>query len=412
MIICIFTGFSSGLPFSFITSLIAIWLTEFGVSKEALGLMTLIGMPYMWKFLWAPFLDVTGSRHFGRRRTWMLLMQFLLLLCLFAYRFIDAPQDNLHLVVLLTLLVCFFSATQDIALDAYRREILPDNELALGNAIHVNAYRIAQLIPSSLSLILIGKDMCSWASIFLLNALCMLPGMVMTIFIATENNRLQPREPITWHNWKRIIIEPLQEFFARKGFKGAMYVLSFIFLYKLGDSMATALISRFYLDMGFSPDQLGSVVKYSSLSSSIIGGILGGIWMLKIGVNRALWYFGVVQVVTILGFAYLAHQGPFTTIGRSELILLSMVVCAEYFGVGVGTAAFLAFIARETNPRFTATQISLFTSIAAMPRTLISASVGYLISALGYEYFFYLCFLLAFPGMLLLIKVAPFQEKK
>ena len=175
--------------------------------------------------------------------------------------------------------------------------------------------------------------------------------------------------------------------------------------------MATALATPFYLDMGFSKKDIGLIAKNAGLWPTIIAGILGGIWMIKLGINRALWLFGLVQVFSILGFAWLASQGPFTVIGTKQLLILAAVIGFEAVGVGLGTAAFVAYMARETNPAFTATQLALFTSLAAVPRTLINATTGYLVNWLGYVSFFWLCFFLALPGMLLLLKVAPWNKR-
>ena len=183
-----------------------------------------------------------------------------------------------------------------------------------------------------------------------------------------------------------------------------MAVLAFMFFYKLGDNMATALATPFYLDMGFSRTEIGAVAKVAALWSSIAGSIVGGIAMLKLSINRALWIFGFVQLVTILGYAWLSVVGHDTS-------ALFVVVSAEYLGVGLGTVALTAYIARETSRAFTATQFALFTSFMAVPRTFANASTGFLIEAMGYTSFFILCTAVAVPGMLMLFKVAPWREK-
>jgi PAT family beta-lactamase induction signal transducer AmpG len=197
-------------------------------------------------------------------------------------------------------------------------------------------------------------------------------------------------------------VEPFKEFFSRQGVKQAALILIFILLYKLGDSMATALATPFYLDMGFTKTEIGLVAKNAALWPMIIGGILGGILMLKIGINRALWLFGLVQIISILGFAVLARVGE-------GIALLALVISFEYLGVGLGTAAFVAFIARTTHPAFAATQFALFTALTAVPRTVASSATGIIVEGVGWENFFYLCTLLAIPGMLLLLKVAPWN---
>ena len=405
MLICIFTGFTSGLPLYFLINLIPAWLRSEHIDLKTIGLMALIGLPFTWKFIWSPVMDAVRLPFLGRRRGWMLVTQIGLLLALAAYAFLN-PHQHLPVIIGLSAVVAFFSASQDIVLDAFRREILPDEELGLGNSIHVNAYRIAALVPGSLSLIL--ADRMPWGNVFIITALFMLPGLLMTLFLAKEPD-LPPAAPRTL---AQTVVEPFQEFFSRKGTKQAALVLLFIFLYKLGDSMATSLATPFYLDMGFSKTDIGLIAKNAGLWPAVIAGILGGIWMLKLGINKALWLFGVVQVVTILGFVWLAGFGRFDTITLTEQMMLAGVIGAEAVGVGLGTAAFVSYMARETNPAFTATQLALFTSLSAVPRTFINATTGYLIEWLGYVHFFWLCFILALPGMFLLLKVAPWGGDK
>ncbi len=404
MLLCLFTGFSSGLPLYLLINLIPAWLYTSDINIKAIGLFGLFQLPYIWKFLWSPLLDGIKPPFLGRRRGWMLIIQIILFLLICSFSFTD-PKANLSFVATICLAIAFFSASQDIVLDAFRREILEDNELGLGNSIHVNAYRIASLIPGSLSLIL-AKSM-PWSTVFIVTALFMLPGIFMSLFLAKEP-ATNPKAP---KNFRESFIEPFVEFFTRKGIASALLVLLFIFLYKLGDSMATHLATPFYLSMGFDTKDIGIVAKNAGLWPAIFAGILGGVWMLRIGINKALWLFGVVQVVTILGFVWLSSFGHFDTVGRFEYISLALVIGAEAVGVGLGTAAFVAFMARETNPAFTATQLALFTSLSAVPRTVINSSTGYLIEWLGYTQFFWVCFLLAFPGMILLHWVAPWKEK-
>ena len=405
MLICIFTGFTSGLPLYFLINLIPAWLRTENIDLKTIGLMSLIGLPFTWKFIWSPVMDAVRPPFLGRRRGWMLVTQIGLLLTLAAYAFLN-PHQHLPIIIGLSVVVAFFSASQDIVLDAFRREILSDQELGLGNSIHVNAYRIAALVPGSLSLIL--ADIMPWNSVFLITSLFMLPGLLMTLLLAQEPD-MPPTAPRTL---TQTVVEPFQEFFSRKGTQQAILVLLFIFLYKLGDSMATALATPFYLDMGFSKTDIGLIAKNAGLWSAVIAGILGGVWMLKLGVNKALWLFGVVQLVTILGFAWLASFGKFDTITLTEKTMLAGIIGAEAFGVGLGTACFVAYMARETNPAFTATQLALFTSLSAVPRTFMNASAGFLIEKMGYVNFFWLCFMLGIPGMLLLFKVAPWNGDK
>jgi PAT family beta-lactamase induction signal transducer AmpG len=292
-------------------------------------------------------------------------------------------------------MIAFLSASQDIVIDAYRREILPDNEQGLGGAIHVNAYKVAGMVPGALSLIL--ADLMAWQPVFWITAAFMLPGLVCTLMIAEPRVYGTPPK-----NMREAVVLPFREFISRGGWSHALAVLGFIFLYKLGDSMATALATKFYIDLGFSMTQIGVVAKTTGFWASLAGGLIGGIWMVRLGINRALWIFGVVQAVAILGFAWLAHAG-------ADLVLLALVIGFEAFGVGLGTAAFVSYIATTTDPRYTATQYALFTSLAAVPRTFVNSGVGYIVAETGWFLFFILCFVLALPGMLMLPKIAPWN---
>lgn len=402
MLICVFTGFASGLPLYLLLNLVPAWLRTEHIDLKVIGAFALIQFPYTWKFLWAPLLDRYAVPALGRRRGWMLLMQGALLVVIASLGGFS-PQHDLRMIVMLTTLLALLSATLDIALDAYRRELLFDNELGLGNAVHVNAYRISGLIPGSLALIL--ADHLPWDMVFMITALFMLPGMVMTLLV-NEPHRADPPRTL-----REAVVEPFHEFITRKGWKSALLILAFLFFYKLGDSLCTSLATPFYLDMGFSKSQIGLIAKNAGLWPAVIGALLGGIWMLKIGINRALWLFGVVQVVSIFGFYWLALQGVQAEGTMLHLTQLAFVIGLEAAGVGLGTAAFVAYIAKTTHPAYTATQFALFTSLAAVPRTFVNATAGWLVDQLGWSGFFLLCAVLAIPGMLLLFKVAPWNEK-
>ncbi len=394
MLICVFTGFSSGLPLYVIIQLLQVWLRENNASLAEIGLFALVGMPYTVKFLWAPLMDRYTPPVLGRRRGWLLPMQVGCLLLIGTLGMLD-PSLSLITVAYMALALAFFSASQDIVLDAFRREILSDKELGLGNSIHVNAYRIAGLVPGSLALIL--ADHLPWTLVFWIVAAFMLFGIVMTLAVKEP-----PKVAGTPATLQSAIVDPFKEFFSRKGLSSALFILAFMFFYKVGDSMATALSSVFYLDLGFSKTEIGVVAKNAGLWPAIIGGLLGGIWMIRIGINRALWIFGLVQLLSILGFALLAEVG-------ANLWLLAGVITFEYLGVGLGTAAFVAFIARETDKRYAATQFALLTALTALPRTFANAVTGVIVEYTGWTSFFLLCALIALPGMLLLFKVAPWN---
>ncbi|MEO3959534.1 AmpG family muropeptide MFS transporter, partial [Chromobacterium piscinae] len=345
MLVCVFTGFASGLPLYTLINLLPAWLRSEGVDLKSIGLFALIGLPYTWKFLWSPLLDRYALPLLGRRRGWMLATQLALLGSLALLGLFD-PRQDIWSIAGLALTVAFFSASQDIVLDAFRREILSDVQLGLGNTVHINAYRLAGLVPGSLSLIL--ADHLDWGSVFVVTALFMLPGALMTLMV--KEPAQAPGSPKTL---REAVVEPFHEFLTRQGWQGALWILGFIFLYKLGDSMATSLATPFYLDMGYAKSQIGLVAKHAALWPAVIGGLLGGLWMIKLGINRALWAFGVVQVVSILGFAWLSSYGRFGSVGATELSMLAVVIAFEALGVGLGTAAFVAFIARSTHPAYT-----------------------------------------------------------
>lgn len=395
MLICIFTGFSSGLPLFVLYQLVPGWLRDEGVSLAEIGLFSLIGIPYVWKFLWSPLMDRYSLGILGRRRSWMLATQILLLGAIAAFGFIN-PVMSIWSVAYLAAAVAFFSASQDIVLDAYRRELLPDNELGLGNSVHVQAYRLSGLVPGSLGFIL--ADHMSWQSVFMIVSAFMLFGVILTLCIKELDSEHNAPKTL-----QEAIVLPFKDFVQRKGLKSAGYTLLFLVLYKLGDNMATALQTPFFIDMGFSKTEIGVIAKTSSLIAMTVGIIVGGVVMVKLSINRALWLFGFVQILSILGFAALAE------IGHNNYAL-AIAMGFEYLGVGLGTAAFTAFIAKTTNPAFAATQIALFTALAVIPRTFANATTGVIVEQIGWTNFYFLCTVLAVPGMLMLLKVAPWNE--
>ena len=394
MLICVFTGLASGMPFFLLIQLIPAWLKTSDVSLVDIGLVGLVTLPYSWKFLWAPLIDRLRLP-LGRRRGWMLLTQVALMLSIGCLGFVD-PKHQMTLVVVFASLIAFLSATQDVAIDAFRREILPDEELGLGNSIHVMAYRIAGFVPGSLSFVL--ADHLPWVWVFWITAAFMAVGLMLSLAV-TEPEDLSPPA----YTLRERVITPFTEYFQRVGSGTGLLAMLFLVTYKLGDNMATALSTPFYLDLGFSMTEIGVIAKNVGVWSSLAGGLLGGLWMLRLGINRALWIFGVVQMVSILGFAWLAATGY-------SLWLLAAVIGFEYLGVGLGTAAFTAFIARESSRAFAATQFALFTALAALPRSIASSLTGFIVEDTGWVTFFLLCTLLAVPGMVVLIWVAPWSR--
>ena len=393
MLVTFVMGFACGLPLLLTVSVLQAWMKDEGIDLTIIGLMALVGLPYTLKFLWAPFLDRFTLPFLGRRRGWMLVAQIALTVCIASLGQSD-PARNPWLLAFAAFLVTFFSASQDIVVDAYRREDLSDEELGLGSSLYINGYRLGMLLASGGGLIM--ADYMDFSTVYLILAGCMLPGLVTTLLTP------EPETPAgTPRTMREAVIEPLVEYFSRKG---ALWILAFILLYKVGDTMASAMTTPFYLDIGFSKSEIGAVVKLFGFWATIAGGLAGGIMMLRLGINRCLWIFGFLQAASTAGFALLANVGY-------NISLLSAVIAFENLSSGMGTAAYAAFMASITNKKFTATQYALLTSLMGIPRVLASAPTGYLAKNVGWEAFFIACALIAIPGMLLLPKFAPWKSK-
>jgi PAT family beta-lactamase induction signal transducer AmpG len=365
-----------------------------GVDLTVIGMMALVGLPYTLKFLWAPFLDRFSLPFLGRRRGWMLVAQIALMVSIVSLGQSD-PVQNPWLLAFVAFLVTFFSASQDIVVDAYRREDLSDEELGLGSSLYINGYRVGMLLASGGGLIM--ADYMDFSMVYLILAGCMLPGLITTLLTP------EPETPAgTPKTMREAVVDPLVEYFSRQG---AVWILAFILLYKVGDTMASTMATPFYLDIGFSKTEIGAVVKLFGFWATITGGLAGGVMMIRAGINRSLWIFGLLQAVSTAGFALLANVGY-------SIPLLSAVIAFENFSSGMGTAAYAAFMASITNKKFTATQYALLTSLMGIPRVLASAPTGFLAKNMGWETFFILCTLIAIPGMLLLLKIAPWNSKR
>ncbi len=394
MLVTLLMGFACGLPLLLTISVLQAWMKEEGVDLTVIGMMSLVGLPYTLKFLWAPVLDRFTLPFLGRRRGWLLIAQVTLIFSISGLGFSD-PVKNPWMMAFAAFLVTFFSASQDTVVDAYRREDLPDEELGLGSSLYVNGYRVGMLLASGGGLIM--ADHMPFFMVYQIMAVCMLPGVVTTL--------LAPEPEIhvgTPKTMREAVFDPLIEYFSRRG---ALWILAFILFYKIGDTMASAMTIPFYLDIGFSKTQIGMVVKLFGFWATVAGTLIGGVIMLRLGINRSLWAFGFFQAVSTAGFAVLAFFG-------NSLPLLSTVIAFENLSSGMGTAAFIAFMASITNKKFTATQYALLSSLMGVPRVMASAPTGFLAKNLGWETFFITCTLIAVPGMLLLLKFAPWNPKK
>jgi len=392
MLVALIMGFSCGLPLLLTLSVLQAWMTEAGVDLTTIGLMTLVGLPYTLKFIWAPFFDRYTLPLLGRRRGWLLIAQLMLMGAVVGLGFSN-PVDHPHWLAAAALAVAFFSASQDIVVDAYRREDLPDRELGLGSSLYINGYRMGMLLASGGGLIL--ADHLSFSAVYMVMALCLLPGIATTLFTP------EPTVVSTPATLKAAVVDPLREYFQRTG---ALWILGFILMYKIGDTMAAAMTTPFYLDMGFTKTQIGTVVKLFGFWATVGGTLVGGLFILRWGLLTSLWAFGVLQALSTAGFALLAGIGPSVT-------ALSAVIAFENFSGGMGTSAYAGFMASITDKRFTATQYALLTSLMGIPRVLASAPTGYLATYMGWWWFFIFCTLIAIPGLLLLLRIGADQRR-
>jgi PAT family beta-lactamase induction signal transducer AmpG len=388
MLITLLMGFVSGLPLLLTGSVLQAWMQESGVDLGTIGLFALVGLPYTLKFLWAPLLDRYLILPLGRRRGWLLLAQLGIIAALLGLASADPGSSSL-LVALAALLVTFFSATQDIAIDAYRREALSDNELGLGASLYVNGYRLGMLLASGGGLIL--AEYWSFPQVYRFMAAVMLLGLATT-WLASE-----PEQPHGHpSSLREAVWDPLREYFNRHH---ALQILLLILLYKVGDTMASHMTTPFYLELGFSKAEIGAIVKLFGFWATIAGGFLGGLLIVRLGIYRALWQFGILQGLSTAGFSLLALIGP-------QSWALASVVAVENLTAGMGTAAYVAFMAALTDKRFTATQYALLSSLMGIPRVILAAPTGYIAATLDWFGFFLLCALLAVPGLLLLRRLA------
>ena len=384
MLIALIMGFASGLPLLLTLSVLQAWMKDAGVDLSTIGLFALVGLPYTLKFVWAPMMDRYIPSLLGRRRGWLLIWQVLLTgsIALLAF---SNPSEMLMMTAVAALLLSFFSASQDIVIDAYRRESLSDDEQGLGSALYVGGYRIGMLLASGGGLIM--ADFMSYQSVYLFMAGAMAASIIGTLLAKEpEMNHGHPE------TLRKAVVEPFKEYFTRDN---AVLILLFIFLYKVGDTMASQMTIPFYLELGFSKTEIGSIVKLFGFWATIGGTFFGGLMIMRFGIFFGLIWFGVLQALSTAGFAALALIGY-------DLAALGFVITFENLSAGMGTAAFIAFMASLTDKRFTATQYALLTSFMGIPRVFAAAPTGFMVESMGWVSFFVFCTLIALPGLLLL----------
>ncbi len=393
MIVALLMGFSSGLPLLLTSTLLQAWLTRRGYSLGLIGLVALVGLPYSFKFLWAPFLDRYQIGPLGRRRGWLLVTQLLLVAGIAAVGLVG-PRYGFVPIVAAGFAVCFFSASQDTVIDAYRRESLAEDEQAFGASLYVNGYRVAMLVASGGGLIL--SHFVGFRTTYLVMAAGMGAGILTTLW-ADEPPARDPGR-----GWRALVLEPLRSYFAQED---ALLVLLFVVIYKVGDLTASNMTIPFYLRLGYSRETIGMVVKLFGYWAIVAGGVFGGLASLRLGLYRALFWFGLLQACATASYAWLTVTGP--SVGW-----LAAVISLENLSLGMSTAAFVGFLAVMTDRRFTATQFALLTSLMAVPRVLLSSPAGYLAGAVGWAPFFLICGALAVPGLVLLRRFRTWLERR
>jgi PAT family beta-lactamase induction signal transducer AmpG len=392
----LFLGFASGLPLFLTSKTLQAWMTVEGVDLKSIGLFSLVGLPYSLKFLWSPFLDRFVPPFLGRRRGWLILTQGALLLAIGAMA-LQNPSQALQLLAINALIIAFLSATQDIAFDAYRTDVLETYEMGAGAAVAVLGYRIALLITGSLALIL--ADRIPWPTVYLLLAVLMAIGMVTALWAPEPELRDRPPESL-----RDAVTLPFIEFFQRLGAVRGALILVFIVLYKLGDALVNNMSTPFLLKTGFTQTDIGAIQGGMGLLATIVGVLAGGAVLSKLGINRSLWVFGGLQAVSNLAYLGLSQVGR-------DYSFMVIAINIENFCAGLGTAAFVAFLMSLCNQRFSATQFALLSSLMAVSRDILVAPAGGIVEAIGWPLFFVLSLVAALPGLLLLPVFAPWNAK-
>ncbi len=397
-LIILLLGFSSGLPLALTGGTLQAWLKEENVDLGTIGLLSFIGIPYSYKFLWAPALDTIKISKLGLRRGWILATQLLLMAAIVGLGTLEPSKklelaavspaivsSQLPLVALVAILVAFLSATQDIAIDAYRRELLTDTELGQGAAVSQLGYRLGMILSSGIALIL--ADIYSWHVVYYIMAAALLIGVAATL-LSKEEESIKKSSPRL-----EDFLRPFNEFFTRKS---CIELLLLILLYKVTDAFAMALTTPFLLELGFSKKEIGSVLKIVGVTATIVGSLVAGWLMTKLSLRQALIYFGLAQLLANLAYYSLSLVG-------ADVRVFTVCVIIENFGSGLGTAAFVAFLMAITKKEFSATQYALFTSIAAFSRLLIQLPSGFVAQEIGWSNYFLLSVALGLPAVFLVV---------
>lgn len=391
-------GFASGLPMLLTGGTLKTWLAREQVDLSTIGYFSWVGLAYSLKFLWAPFLDRYKLFFFGRRRSWILMCQVVIAALLFYLGSLN-PQESLGIMAGAAVVIAFFSATQDIAIDAYRREILKDEEMGMGSTLTQYGYRIAMLISGGVGIGLVDPATVdlSWHGLYYLMGILMLACVLVT-FWAQEPAGEEQYTPKTL---KSAVIDPFREFLTRDR---AIFILCFVFLFKLGDALSASMLNVFYVQMGYTNAEIGLIAKTFGTASVLLGLFVGGLIIFRMGILRSLWVFGVLQALSTAGFSIITFTGP-------QDWALALAVFFEDISAGMGAAAFIAYLSTITNKKFTGTQFALLSALATSGRNVFSGFTGIMVEGLGWAPFFWVCALIAIPGMCMLYFLQKNQRK-
>ena len=399
-------------------------MKEEGVSLTAIGLFALVGLPYVIKFAWAPLVDAARipflTRWLGRRRAWLITTQLALIAAIVALGSVD-PVAVPAVSAALALAVAFCSASQDIVIDAFRIESLPDDRQAAGMANYVAGYRVALLVSTAGMFEVVAMfqgaglvGTAGWFAGYAIAASLIAIGMV-TVLLSREpddpGQEARARHARERGAFAAAVIDPFREFVSRPMW---LAVLLFVMLFKFGDAFAGIMTAPFVLDIGFDKTDYGRIVKLFGLIAVLLGGFTGGYVYRVAGIVRSLWIAGIIQMLSNLMFVLQANVG-------ADYGLLVLTIGVENFTGGIGTVIFVAFISGLCRERaYTATQFALLTALSAVGRTVLSASAGWFADTIGWQSFFLLTTAAAVPGLLLLwwlarvgaIEVTPVSESK
>ncbi len=391
-ILCL--GLASGIPLGIVLTVLQAWMATSGIDLKTVGLAGLVQMPYTWKFIWSPLMDRFVPPFLGRRRGWMLISQVAMLGSIAAMGQFD-PTRSIGAILALATLVSFAGASHDIVIDAYRRDVLDEAELGFGSAVAVNSYLVGYRYIGAVLGLFLG-DKLPWSQVFMILAAFVLVGVVGTLIAPEPKGAIQAPRSL-----REAVVNPFVDYLKRPG---ALEILAFILLYKLGDNLASALLTLFYIKIGFTLTQISVYYKLISFGASFAGSLVGGAILMRYSIRKCLMGFGVFQAVTPLAFAILVSTGP-------NVLALSFVVAIETFSLGMGASALTAFMLRLCNRKFSATQYALLTSFMRIPGIAVGASAGFIVDAMGWVHFYILCVALAIPGLLLIYFRAPKWEE-